>query len=84
MQNRPQGRKTNVTGVGKPIGKTGSGLGTGPVGHGNGYSGRPSGSQPSGNNGHRSSGGGGSLLIKLCACVAFAAAMISSSVALRP
>ncbi|MBQ3864287.1 MAG: peptidase C11 [Clostridia bacterium] len=65
MQNRPQGRKTNVTGVGKPIGKTGSGLGTGPVGHGNGYSGRPSGSQPSGNNGHRSSGGGGSLLIKL-------------------
>ena len=30
--NRPRGRKTNVTGSGKPIGRRGSGLGTGPVG----------------------------------------------------
>lgn len=30
--NRPRGRKTNVTGTGKPIGRRGSGLGTGPVG----------------------------------------------------
>ena len=30
--NRPRGRQRNVTGSGKPIGRRGSGLGTGPVG----------------------------------------------------
>ena len=30
--NRPRGRQKNVTGSGKPIGRRGSGLGTGPVG----------------------------------------------------
>lgn len=30
--NRPRGRQKNVTGTGKPIGRRGSGLGTGPVG----------------------------------------------------
>ena len=34
MDNRPTGRKRKITGIGKEIGKTGSGLGTGPVGTG--------------------------------------------------
>jgi len=48
--NRPRGRVKNVTGAGKPIGRRGSGLGTGPVGgagRGAGIGGgRPSGSKP--------------------------------------
>ena len=32
MNNRPRGRQKNITGQGKPIGRRGSGLGTGPVG----------------------------------------------------
>lgn len=58
--NRPRGRQKNVTGSGKPIGRRGSGLGTGPVGGagrgaGIGGSFTPSGShRPT-----RSSGSGG-------------------------
>ena len=63
--NRPRGRKTNVTGSGKPIGRRGSGLGTGPVGgagRGAGSGGpRPTGrsfTPASGQHRPRSSGGG--------------------------
>ena len=45
---RPRGREKNVTGEGSGLGRKGSGLGTGPVGSKDGYSGRGS-----------SSGGGG-------------------------
>ncbi len=48
--NRPTGRKRNVTGGGKGIGRRGSGLGTGPVG-----SPRPG--QAAGGSSHRTSGG---------------------------
>ena len=50
--NRPRGRQRNVTGSGKPINKRGSGLGTGPVGSGSGYSGRPSARPSGGSSGH--------------------------------
>ena len=67
--NRPRGRQKNVTGTGKPIGRRGSGLGTGPVGgagRGSGIGGgkpRPSGGSfvPTGGSSRpttRSSGGG--------------------------
>ena len=73
-QNRPRGRQKNVTGSGKPIGRRGSGLGTGPVGGGRrgaGISGggsAPSGGSftPSGSHRRttRSSGGGlGKIII---------------------
>ena len=72
--NRPRGRQKNVTGSGKPIGRRGSGLGTGPVGgagRGAGIGGgpRPTGGSftPTGGS-HRptrsaGSGGFGKLLI---------------------
>ena len=41
---RPRGRQKNVTGQGTGLGRRGSGLGTGPVGSQDGYSGRGSGS----------------------------------------
>jgi len=50
-QNRPTGRQRNVTGQGNNVSKRGSGLGTGPVGHSGGYSGR------GGSSGRGSSGG---------------------------
>ncbi len=40
MNNRPTGRKKNITGQGKDVRKHGSGLGTGPVGNQDGYSSR--------------------------------------------
>ena len=40
MNNRPTGRKKNITGQGKDVRKQGSGLGTGPVGNQDGYSSR--------------------------------------------
>ena len=43
MANTPDGRKKNVKGQGGDIHKKGEGLGTGPVGHSGGYSGRPQG-----------------------------------------
>ena len=67
-ENRPQGRRKNVTGAGTGIGKTGENLGGGPVGSGSRptsgggspVGGRPSGGQQSGqNHGHRASGSGG-------------------------
>ena len=41
--NRPRGRQRNVSGTGKSINRRGAGLGTGPVGSSEGYSGRPGG-----------------------------------------
>ena len=72
--NRPRGRQKNVTGTGKPIGRRGSGLGTGPVGgagRGSGIGGgkpRPSGGSfvPTGGSSRpttRSSGGFGKIII---------------------
>lgn len=76
-QNRPTGRKKNVTGQGKEIKRRGSGLGTGPVGT------PTSGRRPTGSSGSpaptggsfrrtgsgttRSSGGGGKLILILLA-----------------
>ena len=55
---RPLGREKNVTGPGKGIKRRGEGLGTGPVGSSDGYSGRTGGGSSSG---PRRSGGGGGL-----------------------
>lgn len=52
--NAPRGRQRNVSGTGKSMNRRGSGLGSGPVGNGGGYQGRPSG-------GGRSSGSGNGL-----------------------
>ena len=41
MENRPFGRKKNVTGQGKRVGRRGDGLGTGAVGNSGGYQDRP-------------------------------------------
>ncbi|MBO4457938.1 MAG: peptidase C11 [Butyrivibrio sp.] len=59
MENRPVGRKKNVTEGGSGVHKRGEGLGTGPVGSGSGQS---SGSVPSGG-GMKRSGGKSPLLI---------------------
>ena len=56
MENRPVGRKKNVTEGGSGVHKRGEGLGTGPVGNSNGYS---SGSGPSGNGGGMNRSGRG-------------------------
>ena len=76
--NRPRGRKTNVTGSGKPIGRRGSGLGTGPVGgagHGAGIgSPRPTGGSfppATGQHRTRSSGGGFGKIIILILILLF-------------
>ena len=81
--NRPRGRQKNVTGTGKPIGRRGSGLGTGPVGgagRGAGIGGgkpRPSGGSftPMGGGSNRpatrSSGGGFGKIIILILLVLF-------------
>ena len=64
--NRPSGRKKNVTGSGADVHKRGDGLGTGPVGQGfgSGNSIRPAGGSGSGGNGaKRAAVGGGSLII---------------------
>lgn len=47
MENRPNGRQKHVTGQGKDIYVRGEGLGTGPVGNKEGYSGRKSSGTPS-------------------------------------
>lgn len=54
MENRPVGRKKNVTEGGSGVHKRGEGLGTGPVGGGNGFGG---GSGSSGSGGPQRSGG---------------------------
>lgn len=62
--NRPSGRKKNVTGTGGSVHKRGEGLGTGPVGqgYGSGNSIRPTGSS-GGSGAKRAAGGGGILLV---------------------
>ncbi len=55
MDNKPRGRKQNITGEGKGLYKTGSGLGTGPVGSGHG-------SNSGGGGGKRAAAGGGGLI----------------------
>ena len=76
--NRPRGRKTNVTGSGKPIGRRGSGLGTGPVGGAGRGAGignpRPTGGSftpASGQHRTRSSGGGFGKIIILILLLLF-------------
>ena len=81
--NRPRGRQKNVTGSGKPIGRRGSGLGTGPVGgagRGQGIGGnrpRPTGGSfaPTGGGSSRpttrSSGGGFGKIIVLILLLLF-------------
>ena len=65
MQNKPQGRKKNISGQGSAIHTNGVAQGQGPVGSQDGYSGRkmdgPSGPRPSGSGGgpNRSTRGGG-------------------------
>ena len=56
MENRPVGRKKNVTEGGSGVHKRGEGLGTGPVGNSEGYSSGPS-SSGSGGGGPQRSGG---------------------------
>ena len=63
--NRPRGRQRNVSGQGKGVYKRGSGLGTGPVGSGGGYSGRPTGGSGGGGRPTRSGGSGGGGLMKI-------------------
>lgn len=77
MANIPNPRRKNITGYGKGVKKRGSGLGTGPVGSSDGYSGRPgtSGHQPSFGNqqsggSSRSTRGGGGGLFKIILIVA--------------
>ena len=74
MDNRPQGRETNITGTGKGIKKRGEGQGTGSVGGGGGIP--TGGGKPSGG-GKRSGGGGG--LTKL---IILAAALLGGGGAL--
>ena len=60
-ENRPRGRVKNVTNNSKGVKKRGSGLGTGPVGSGGGYTGAADGSS-SGRSTRASSGSKGSLI----------------------
>ena len=66
-QNRPTGRKKNVTGTGADVHKRGDGLGTGPVGQGygsgSGNSVNPGGSSFGGSGIKRAAGGGSILLV---------------------
>ncbi len=67
-QNRPRGREKHVTNNSTGVHKTGSGLGTGPVGSPNSYSGKKS----SGGTGKRAAGGGiGVTLIAIIATLVF-------------
>lgn len=59
-QNRPKGREKHVTGTGN-VHRRGDGLGTGPVGSQNGYSGRKTGSGKTVT--RAAAGGGGGLLL---------------------
>ena len=65
MDNRPSGRKKNVTGTGGSVFKRGDGLGTGPVGQGFGSGNgiRPTGSGGSGGSNLKRAAGGGSMLL---------------------
>ena len=59
MDNRPQGRETNITGTGKGVKRRGEGQGTGKAGGGGGI---PSGGGTPSGGGKRSSGGGGGII----------------------
>ena len=63
MDNRPGGRKTNVTGQGKDIKRRGEGLGTGPVGRRDGYSGRSGSSSGGGTRALPKIGGIGAVIL---------------------
>ena len=67
-QNRPRGREKNVTSGGNGVHKRGDGLGTGPVGSSNGYSGRK-GSSKVGTK--AAAGGGGVALIGIIIALLF-------------
>ncbi len=68
-QNRPQGRKKNVTGSAGNVHKRGEGLGTGPVGGGSAFQKEPAPSQqrPGQGQSQRSSGGKSPLLLLIVA-----------------
>lgn len=73
MDNRPSGRKKQVTGGGLGVHKRGDGLGTGPVGSGSRPGGRKEGFSSnggSGNGGKRASGGGPNLLMLIVGIIA--------------
>ena len=59
--NRPRGREKNVTGSSNGVHRRGEGLGTGPVGMGDGYQSRKSGGMGK----RAAAGGGGSLIVIL-------------------
>ncbi|MBQ3671023.1 MAG: hypothetical protein II921_06045 [Treponema sp.] len=61
QKNRPEGREKHVTNNSSGVHKRGDGLGTGPVGSSNGYSGKNSGK--GGGGGKRAMGGGSILVI---------------------
>ena len=67
-QNRPRARGKNVTGQGTGLNRRGSGIGSGPVGSSNGYSGRTS---QSGGGKRAAIGGGGSIVLILAAVMLF-------------
>lgn len=71
MNRRPIGREKNVTGQGHDLNKRGSGIGGGPVGKGDGYSGRngSSGGNSGGNRGIGSSFGGSKIIMIILAAV---------------
>ena len=65
-ENRPQGRKTSVSGKSTGVYRRGQGQGTGPVGGANSHpQNRPSSSRGSGSRAARAGGGGGLILILL-------------------
>lgn len=63
--NRPSGRRKNVSGTGGDVHKRGDGLGTGPVGQGFGSNSNitPTGGHSGGNGAKRAAGGGGILVV---------------------
>lgn len=67
--NRPRGRQRNVTGTGTGGYRRGEGLGTGPVGNQNGYSGRTGTGGQSGDGGTTRAGLGGGKLIGIIVAV---------------
>ena len=68
--NRPNGRQRNVTGQGTGGYRRGEGLGTGPVGNQNGYSGRTGTGGGGGGQTTRASGGMGKIIGIVAAVIA--------------
>ena len=69
LENRPTGRKKTYGTGGSGVHKKGTGLGTGPVGSGNGYAGRNDRPASGGGGGKRSGGGGGMMKLLILAAV---------------